>query len=121
MRHERQPCLAPGPRIRMDIWGIGTPKDWRRNKEESFIKQLEPNGRRFRALARVASLASCDSAAVNPIGDFVQSGTLTPASVPGPIVGSGLPSLVLAGGGLLVWWRARRKSGDRHSIALAST
>src|ERR1700722_12257279 len=61
MRHERQPCLAPGPRIRMGIWGIGTPKDWRRNKEESFIKQLEPNGRRFRELARVASLASCDS------------------------------------------------------------
>jgi hypothetical protein len=62
------------------------------------------------------------SSTVNFVGNILSPGTwsVTTTPVPGPTIGSGLTGFILAGGGLLVWWRARRKTGKSHSVALAA-
>jgi hypothetical protein len=58
----------------------------------------------------VGNLLTLHAPEFDGTGTFAATFNITIPAVPGPIVGAGLPGLILAGGGLLGWWRRRQKS-----------
>lgn len=77
--------------------------------QQAFFIRTNDNEDRGSLLECTFATFNCQFGLSDIGRNLINPGVWT-ASVPGPIAGAGLPGLVLAFGGLLAWWRRKRKA-----------